>query len=479
MPKDENRKVQEERRGHADRSPFGDRFLKTASIVSLSFLMFVAGAFISEANVFPSNIVGRAYFGAKAAYENLTTYRDVYTSRLWYPGRSAAVGVVTHDSTRAWPGVTLYTSGHGPEVDLIDMDGRVLHRWRRPYSTVWRNGAGPRTPKPDTHVWFHSAQVTPDGHLLAVYEAVGDTPYGYGLVKLDRDSNVVWSYLHGVHHLFDTDQDGTIYALAQEIVDDPLEGYDAVGYPRLDDFLVVLSPEGEELRRISLIDALATSPFRFLLQHVTLFGSTDPTHANSVQVLGPEEAEEFPFGEAGQVLVSLRELSTVAVVDIPSERVVWAARGAWFAQHDAQVLPNGRILMFDNWGDFEGPTGISRAIEVEPSTGALAWVYRGTAVEPLASEVRSTLQRLPNGNTLISESDAGRLFEITPEGETVWQFYNPRRGGASGELIAVVNAAERIPWTHFESAFAAQLQSARSESSPGTRIDDARTGDPR
>ncbi|MCX7013628.1 MAG: hypothetical protein NTW86_13910, partial [Candidatus Sumerlaeota bacterium] len=38
---------------------------------------------------------------------------------------------------------------------------------------------------------------------------------------------------------------------------------------------------------------------------------------------------------------------------------------------------------------------------------------------------RSGVQRLPNGNTLIAESDAGRIFEVTPGKELVWDYYNP------------------------------------------------------
>ena len=34
-------------------------------------------------------------------------------------------------------------------------------------------------------------------------------------------------------------------------------------------------------------------------------------------------------------------------------------------------------------------------------------------------------QRLPNGNTLITESSFGRFFEVTREGEVVWEYVNP------------------------------------------------------
>jgi hypothetical protein len=38
-------------------------------------------------------------------------------------------------------------------------------------------------------------------------------------------------------------------------------------------------------------------------------------------------------------------------------------------------------------------------------------------------------QRLPNGNTLINEACFGRFFEVTPQGETVWEYVNPYFGG--------------------------------------------------
>jgi hypothetical protein len=34
-------------------------------------------------------------------------------------------------------------------------------------------------------------------------------------------------------------------------------------------------------------------------------------------------------------------------------------------------------------------------------------------------------QRLPGGNTFITESATGRLFQVTPQGETVWEWVNP------------------------------------------------------
>jgi hypothetical protein len=52
---------------------------------------------------------------------------------------------------------------------------------------------------------------------------------------------------------------------------------------------------------------------------------------------------------------------------------------------------------------------------------------------------------LPNGNTLITESDRGRAFEITRSGRVVWEYYNPARAGERKELIATLFEVVRIP----------------------------------
>ncbi len=52
-------------------------------------------------------------------------------------------------------------------------------------------------------------------------------------------------------------------------------------------------------------------------------------------------------------------------------------------------------------------------------------------------------QRLPNGNTLITESSGGRIFEVTRDGEIVWEFFNPRRAEGRGDLVGAVSGGTR------------------------------------
>jgi hypothetical protein len=121
---------------------------------------------------------------------------------------------------------------------------------------------------------------------------------------------------------------------------------------------------------------------------------------------------------AGQVLVSLRSTSTIALVDPLEGRVAWAARGPWLAQHDPQFLGNGHLLIFDNLGSPRG----SRVLEYDPRTQALPWSYLGTEGSRFYTSERGMCQRLPNGNTFIVVSESGQMMEVTPDAEVVWSY---------------------------------------------------------
>jgi hypothetical protein len=115
-------------------------------------------------------------------------------------------------------------------------------------------------------------------------------------------------------------------------------------------------------------------------------------------------------------LISLRRLDALIVIDPVSAQVVWAVHGPWRSQHDAQFLDNGHLLLFDN----KGSQGGSRILEYDPRTQAFPWIYPGKDDTPFFSNNRGQCQRLPNGNTLIVDSNGYRVFEVSPEHEVVW-----------------------------------------------------------
>jgi len=412
-------------------------------LVSIAFVSFIAGGLIILNQSFPYGYLNDAYRAGLALFEQKTQYPHPYATNLWARARTDAAGVTVYDPAKAHNGLTLYTSGHEQTAYLISMDGTVVHQWHLPFSAVWDETAAVKEPRPDPYVFIENAHVFPNGDLLAAYIGLGDTPWGYGLVKMNRDSEVIWKYLAQVHHDFDVAEDGKIYVLTHEIRTNVIEEAAHLEPPRVDDFVAVLSPDGEELKRVSVLDAFAKSDYLRLLSTVTWYTKGDYLHTNAVQFIDREMAEVLPFASEGQILISCRDIGVIAVLDLETEKIVWALRGSWLGQHDPDVLPNGNILLFDNFGHY-GPGGLSRVIEFDPQTQEIVWSYAGDETHFFESKLRSNQERLPNGNTLITESDGGRILEVTPDHEIVWEFVNPVRGGEDGEFIPVVSWGKRI-----------------------------------
>ena len=136
-------------------------------------------------------------------------------------------------------------------------------------------------------------------------------------------------------------------------------------------------------------------------------------------------------------------------------------------QHDPKWLrgPDGslRLTIFDNRAerDDDAP-GYSRVIEIvlpfEPERGFLrepdqpfgptepVWSYSDP--EGFYSAFISGAERLPNGNTLICSGAGGRVFEVTPDGRTVWNYRNPH----GGEVEPPEHAGKAPPLALFRAA---------------------------
>jgi len=307
-------------------------------------------------------------------------------------------GVLQYDRQRAFPGLNLYTPATEAAAFLLDMEGRVVHRWASK-----ADGAPP----------FLHVEPLDDGGLLA---SVADQR----LMRLDRRSNRLWSVRARFHHDFQLGGDGRIYALIRR--EDRIPAID----PEVDcvvDWVEVLSPDGEVLDELSVLDAIRRSPYAYLLplSEVGTFdredGAIDVLHTNHVEVFDGHLAERSPLFARGNLLLSLRALSAVVILDGTTHQVLWLwGPNNLLYQHDPTPLDDGHLLIFDN--------GIkhSRVVELDPLTEKIVWRY--TAGD-LFSRTRGSVQRLPNGNTLITASNTGYVFEVTPEGERVWTFADP------------------------------------------------------
>jgi len=84
-------------------------------------------------------------------------------------------------------------------------------------------------------------------------------------------------------------------------------------------------------------------------------------------------------------------------------------------------MDNDHILVFDN-GVMKNA---SRVLELDPLLEEIIWEYKGDPPGSFFTRGRGGNQPLPNGNVLITESNEGHVFEVTREGEIVWEFFNP------------------------------------------------------
>jgi hypothetical protein len=118
----------------------------------------------------------------------------------------------------------------------------------------------------------------------------------------------------------------------------------------------------------------------------------------------------------------LRNVNLILILDQDDLRVAWSWGPTELDQpHMPTMLEGGNILIFDN-GSLRG---FSRVLELNPLTEEVVWKYQAQPATDFFSELRGSNQRLPNGNTLICESERGRVFEVTRSGEIVWEFWNP------------------------------------------------------
>ncbi len=336
--------------------------------------------------------------------------------------------VSIYDPKKAYDGLNLYTSGHGPEAILMDMTGAVLHRWHFPIENVWPDAKGSID-----SAYFRRVHLFPNGDLLAIFD-------GFGMVKIDRDSKLIWEFRGGAHHQADVLEDGTIYTLTRRPRMVPDLNPDE---PILEDRIAILNSDGELLQEYSVLDALQNSPF-WALVSMMVSPRGDMFHTNTIYVLDGSKEHLSPIFKKGNILTSIRNLDTLAVIDLSENKVVWAASGRytklWIRQHDPQLLDSGSLLVFDN----QGRDGRSKIIEINPFTLKIEWQYPTDPANEFFTLDCGAAARLPNGNTLIAESNNGRAFEITREGETVWEFDNPNRAGQEENLIATLFDLTRI-----------------------------------
>ncbi len=343
-------------------------------------------------------------------------------------------GVIVYDGSKAWYGFNFYTSGHLAGAILMDMKGNILHEWKMDFVDAWNAMPGQERPRSvKSGGFWRRAHLFENGDVIGIYDWIG-------IVKIDKDSNLIWARFAGFHHDLDVFPDGRIITLVRKARIVPRIHSEL---PILEDFVVVLDADGNELERVSVLEAIEKSDHTHLLDRLAPHG--DIFHTNTVEILDGRLASKIPGFDAGNVLITIRELGLIAVIDLDAGKVVWSFDGRWRKPHQATVLDNGNIMIFDNRGNY----GRTQIIEFDPVTLEGVWFHRGVEPDDFYSDQCGSNQRLPNGNTLITESDRGKVFEITPDGETVWKYMNTARARKQnkGEFVYIASLFDvlRLP----------------------------------
>jgi hypothetical protein len=336
-------------------------------------------------------------------------------------------GVLRHDPSRSQQGLTLFSNVYGCSAQLMTLEGEVVNRWSHEPCFKWDN-----------------AVLFENGNLLAVHRGPGDgTASGdaasRALLLFDWDGEILWRSRLPAHHDVDRRPDGVLVTLSSE--HRVIPEIDPV-VPTKDHLVVLLGPDGAVLAGYSMVRLLQSARERFRLAKVGVqikLGQReiDLLHSNSVQWMRDERlASENPLYALSNFLLCVRHQDSVAIVDWDRKELLWAwGRGELSGPHDATLLPSGNVLIFDNGLG----RGWSRVVEVDPRSDEIVWEYRAPKPEDFYSRAQGAAQRLPNGNTLITDSDSGLLFEVTPEGEIVWEYRNTNRS-ERGERIVIARA---------------------------------------
>ncbi len=402
-----------------------------------------------------------------------------------------------HCTPEAEPGYTLFAPLNSRVTYLIDLHGQMVHSWESAYLPA------------------ESVYLEPSGHLLRTAEDHADVPFQNGgaggrIEELDWDGEVVWSFTYKsdrvlTHHDVERLPDGHVLAVAWEALTEAeaiaagrnpgqltADGLWAVHVIEIDPATNDIVWEWHVLDHVVQDRDPAAPNYGSLLDNPGkvdidrtwgAFGGSpaDWNHVNSID-----------YNEAlDQILLSAHNQDEIWVIDhgISTEEARgpagdllyrWGSPANYGApgpqrlsgQHDAEWIPDGHpgagnILVFNNGNTL----GRSAVLELEPPLApdgsyerapgqafgpdGLVWSYDGPP--DFFSGFISGSQRLPGGNTLVCEGDAGRLVEVTPDGRIVWEYIvsvgqnGPVPQGTVMEGGGLLNAAfraDRYPPDH-------------------------------
>jgi len=429
-------------------------------------------------------------------------------------------GATLYDPKKCWNGYTIFQAKEVGAL-LIDLNGGEIQLWKEFHGMPSRilpggyliGSTGERNTAYGMQDSVDLVQVDWDGRVVWRFnryeyiEDPGEKPQWMARQHHDyqREGNPVGYYVPGMDPLVDR---GNTLILSHKNVKNPK----IADKPLLDDTIIEVTWEGEIVWEWMCSDHFDDMGFREDAKNI-LFrnpnwrpsggGMGDWMHINSLSLLGPNrwfDAGDSRFHPENMIWCA-RETNLTAIIDKRTGKIVWKLGpnydetkelrelGWIIGQHHAHMIPRGlpgegNIMIFDNggWAGYGSPnpgspTGFrsalrdySRVLELDPTTLKVAWQYTpaeaGFAVPVDAnrfySPFISSAQRLPNGNTLITEGSGGRIIEVTPQHEIVWEYISPYWGKMM--KINLIYRAYRVPYDWVP-------QVAKPDEKPIERID--------
>jgi hypothetical protein len=376
-------------------------------------------------------------------------------------------GVTIYDPARAYNCFVAFSSLDG-NTYLIDMDGNEVHRWSY--------AGNPGEVIDPALIGGHR------GHVLLQLQKLDDSRGGIftnrTVGELDWNGNKVWEWGEQApggaarqNHDWARLNNGNTLLLVAIPHAVPGLGPKVIG----DQAIYEVNPAGTIVWKWVAGDHLREFGFppagmAYLRERVKR-NPPEPygyLEINDMQVLGPNHW--FDAGDArfdpDNIMIDSRKGNVVLILSRKTGRVVWRLGpvfpGSEFSpdlrignktvprpvdqisgQHNAHLIAKGlpgagNLLLYDDEGGAGFPPaalGIyagSRILEIDPVKKQIVWQYTGeNSGRPtwtFFTSFVSNAARLPNGNTLIDEGMNGRIFQITPSGDIVWEYVTPYVG---------------------------------------------------
>jgi hypothetical protein len=383
-----------------------------------------------------------------------------------YESHSGPSQLIQYKASKAYEGYTLFSPMFSDKTYLIDMLGNVVHVWEHKgdppglHYILLENGniLGNTREKPSPKPKPGAAKQKPDPNPNP-NKGLNFGGGAKGLREVDWDGNAVWEWIPGpeegsLHHDFVRLPNGNTLANAWEHISkeeaiaggrDPKQTTERGLAP---DMIYEINPAGKVVWKWSAWEHRGMNSKNHLdVNYITAvlpqhrFANPDWTHFNAIDY-NPE---------TDQILVDSREFGELYIIDHKTGDIVYRwgnpyAYGAGdppafttpgdqilFGPHDAhwikEGLPGaGNILIYNN-GWARPPVNYSSVIEMDPKTGEIVWEYKSKSENSFYSHHISGAQRLPNGNTMVCSGNHGHFFEVTKEGEVVWEYINPVTSG--------------------------------------------------